>query len=199
MNLRRKIVPKKNRALKIHHDEHLAVEKLASVIAAALPREQSRTIAVVCIGTDRSTGDALGPIVGSKLKEMNPSEFIVYGSLEAPVHAVNLEEELDELNAVHDNPYIIGIDASLGRQHSVGMISFADGPVKPGAGLKKQLPPVGDAHITGIVNVSGYMEYFVLQNTRLNLVMQIADAIAESLYSACQRKRRTLSFRATYK
>ena len=55
---------------------------------------------------------------------------------------------------------------------------------KPGAGVNKQLPEVGDIHITGIVNVSGFMEFFVLQNTRLNLVMKMAKTIANGIYQA---------------
>ncbi len=62
---------------------------------------------------------------------------------------------------------------------SVGSASLGIGPVKRGAGVNKELPPVGDIHITGVVNVSGFMEFFVLQNTRLHLVMCIADLIAK--------------------
>jgi len=38
----------------------------------------------------------------------------------------------------------------------------------------------------GVVNVGGFMEYFVLQNTRLSLVMRMADVIAEGLRLALQ-------------
>ena len=41
---------------------------------------------------------------------------------------------------------------------------------KPGAGVNKDLPPVGDLYITGVVNVGGFMDYLVLQNTRLYLI-----------------------------
>jgi len=34
------------------------------------------------------------------------------------------------------------------------------------------------------VNVGGFMEYFVLQNTRLSIVFNMAEVIAESLYHA---------------
>ncbi|MCL6574238.1 MAG: DUF1256 domain-containing protein, partial [Bacillus sp. (in: Bacteria)] len=50
----------------------------------------------------------------------------------------------------------------------------------------KDLPAVGDIHITGIVNVSGFMEFFVLQNTRLNLVMNMAKTIANGIYETSQ-------------
>ena len=61
-------------------------------------------------------------------------------------------------------------------------VQVGEGPVKPGAGVNKDLPSVGDAHITGIVNVSGFMEFMVLQNTRLSLVLKMAKTIANGIY-----------------
>ncbi|MNT94758.1 hypothetical protein D3C72_2365110 [compost metagenome] len=55
--------------------------------------------------------------------------------------------------------------------------------MKPGAGVGKDLPPVGDYNIVGIVNVSGFMEYFVLQNTRLSLVYQLKNEIVDIIKS----------------
>ncbi|MRN53862.1 spore protease YyaC [Paenibacillus monticola] len=144
-------------------------------------------IIVVCIGTDRSTGDSLGPLVGTSLARFHSPLFHIYGTLEEPVHAINLEETLSHINERYSNPFIIGIDACLGHSTSVGCIQVVEGPLKPGAGVNKQLPPVGDIHLTGIVNVGGFMEYFVLQNTRLSLVMRLSDIIASSLYSALKQ------------
>ncbi|AKG36877.1 MULTISPECIES: spore protease YyaC [Paenibacillus] len=144
-------------------------------------------IVVVCIGTDRSTGDALGPLVGTALSRFHSPLFSLYGTLDNPVHAVNLEETLNLIRERHDNPYIIGIDACLGHSTSVGSIQVVEGPLRPGAGVNKQLPPVGDIHLTGIVNVGGFMEYFVLQNTRLSLVMKLSEIIASSLFSAMKQ------------
>ncbi|MNV80173.1 hypothetical protein D3C71_1737620 [compost metagenome] len=103
------------------------------------------------------------------------------------MHAVNLEETLTLIYNKHNDPFIIGIDACLGHSASVGCIQVVDGPLRPGAGVNKQLPPVGDIHLTGIVNVGGFMEYFVLQNTRLSLVMRLSDIIAVSLFSALKQ------------
>lgn len=41
--------------------------------------------------------------------------------------------------------------------------------------------------MTGIVNVGGFMEYFVLQNTRLSLVMNMANVIGDALHLALRR------------
>lgn len=140
------------------------------------------TKVLLCIGTDRSTGDCLGPLVGSKLLQQN--FFIVYGTLDKPVHASNLKEKLDMIYKQNRNPFIVAIDACLGRLESVGYIQLGDGSLLPGAGVNKDLPPVGQIHITGVVNVGGYMEYMILQNTRLNLVMRLADVIAGGINQA---------------
>ncbi|HET7627706.1 MAG TPA: spore protease YyaC [Bacillales bacterium] len=199
MNLRQKKPLKKNRIIKVRHDDVQGVKKLTAAVASVLPNDETRKLVIVCIGTDRSTGDALGPIAGSKLARLHGPRLAVHGTLDSPVHAINLETTLEEIQQSYKDPFIIGIDASLGKQQSVGMISFADGPVKPGAGVKKQLPPVGDAHLTGIVNICGYMEYFVLQNTRLNLVMSMAETIADSVYAAYRRQSSPFSLKTTYK
>lgn len=144
----------------------------------------SQPLVFVCIGTDRSTGDALGPLVGSKLLSYNITDFPIYGTLAEPVHALNLADTLSSIRDKYANPYIVGIDACLGQLSSVGSIKIGEGPLKPGAGVNKELPPVGNIHITGVVNVGGFMEYFVLQNTRLFLVSAMADVISHSIFSS---------------
>ncbi|MFD2615272.1 spore protease YyaC [Paenibacillus gansuensis] len=152
--------------------------QLSELLSAVQPGQE---IVVVCVGTDRSTGDALGPLVGTQLNKYSTAPFTVYGTLEDPVHAMNLSETLDSVQEKHRNPFIIAVDACLGQLTSVGSIQIGSGPVKPGAGVNKDLPPVGDCHITGIVNVGGFMEYFVLQNTRLSLVMKMSEIISRSI------------------
>ena len=155
-----------------------------------------RRIVVVCVGTDRSTGDSLGPLVGTSLSKYRSPFFDLYGTLEEPVHAMNLDETLIDINKHVRKPFVIGIDACLGQAASVGCIQVGTGPVRPGAGVNKDLPPVGDIHITGIVNVGGFMEYFVLQNTRLHLVMRMADIIAHSLFSSIMKCTRPATYPA---
>ncbi len=153
-----------------------------SQILSGIPR--STEIVVVCVGTDRSTGDALGPLVGRYLQQRCRYRFPLYGTIDQPVHAVNLKETLEDIEKRYNHPFVIGIDACLGQHSSVGLIQIGHGPVKPGAGVNKDLPPVGDIHMTGIVNVGGFMEYFVLQNTRLSLVINMAEIMAEALFAS---------------
>ena len=169
---------------KINCEDPLAVAKLGWDLSSRLKRagvKKEDPKVLLCVGTDRSTGDCLGPLVGSKLKAIAQEYLHVYGTLDDPVHASNLREKMDHIHSQFENPYIIAVDACLGSLESVGHINIGDGSLQPGAGVNKNLPEVGDAHITGIVNVGGFLEYLVLQNTRLNTVMKMADVIAEGL------------------
>ena len=163
-----------------------ALSKFSSLVLNYLSDNsiEGRDIILFCIGTDRSTGDSLGPLVGHKLQPLIKSYKNVYlmGTLEDPIHAKNLEENLDKIKNKYNNPFIIAIDSSLGRLERVGHLSIKNSPLRPGAGVNKSLPPVGDISITGIVNIGGMMEVMVLQNTRLSLVMNLADIISKGIY-----------------
>ncbi len=141
---------------------------------------------ILCIGTDRSTGDCLGPLTGYKLFQYvkNYEKVHVIGTLDEPVHAKNLSLKIDEIKRNYNNPFIVAIDACLGNLDRIGYISLTLGPLKPGAGVKKSLPSIGDMHITGVVNLGGFMEYVVLQNTRLNIVMKMSEVISSSFNTA---------------
>lgn len=186
MNTGKQTVPGANRT-KVHLEDPLAAVKIGWDLAGRLYKNDigsGRPRILLCIGTDRSTGDCLGPLVGSKLSVLEQDFFHIYGTLEHPVHASNLKEKLEEIYSFYENPLIIAVDACLGSLENVGCVNIGDGSLAPGAGVNKNLPPVGQIHITGIVNVGGFMEYLVLQNTRLNLVMRMADLIAQGLLNA---------------
>jgi putative sporulation protein YyaC len=155
----------------------------------------NRTIIFLCIGSDRATGDCLGPIIGYKLSKYKKyHNYYVYGTLEEPVHAKNLKDTISMIHHNHDDAFVIAIDASLGRSDHIGYITLGEGPLKPGAGVDKDLPAVGDIFITGIVNFSGMLDSMLLQTTRLNVVMMMADQICLAInYCICKLKAITIS------
>lgn len=143
---------------------------------------KDRPIILLCIGTDRSTGDSLGPLVGDKLNFLIRDHIFIYGNLECPIHAKNLCDTVNQIKSTYENPYIIAVDACLGNVQNVGKIIIENKPVTPGAAMNKKLPPIGDLSITGIVNIAGALEFMVLQNTRLYVVMHLADIISSGIY-----------------
>ncbi len=140
-----------------------------------------KSVVFVCIGTDRSTGDSLGPLIGYKISHLKHKGVFVHGSLENPVHAKNIDAIMGVIKEKYNKPFIIAIDACLGKADHVGYITIGEGSIKPGSGVNKDLIPVGDMYITGIVNYGGFMDFLVLQNTRLNVVMKMADLIATGI------------------
>lgn len=154
---------------------------LANIISQNISPD--RETVLLCIGSDRSTGDSLGPLIGYKLSKLNIPGLIIYGTLDNPVHAANLTETIKQIYSLYANPYIIAVDASLGKKEHIGYITLSKGSLKPGLGVNKDLPAVGDVHITGIVNFSGMLDNLLLQTTRLSVVMNLADSITHGIVS----------------
>lgn len=155
--------------------------RLYLMIREELEKQKKREILFLCIGTDRSTGDSLGPLIGHKLEEKHLSEVPVFGTLNRPVHAMNMESYLEHLEVYYPNHLIIAVDASVGRTDHVGCITLGKGSLKPGLGVSKELRAVGDIFITGVVSSCGNYDPLMLQSIRLSVVMHLADCISESI------------------
>lgn len=145
-------------------------------------------IIFICIGTDRSTGDSYGPIVGSMLKQkINDKNIEIYGTIHEPVHAKNLLYILETIDL--KNNLVIAIDACLGETNQVGKIFINNKPIRPGAGMDKNLGCVGDISIRGIVNLySDFMSFEVVQNTRLSVVYDLAKLTFDIIYRTFKDK-----------
>ncbi len=148
-----------------------------------MERKKYQEIIVVCIGTDRVTGDCLGPLVGHKLKDTLPQEYILYGSLSSPVHALNLESTIDSIHRLYKNPFFIVVDAALGEKHHIGHVTLSSSTLIPGQGVQKNLPAIGHISITGIVNFASAFSASTIQTTRLHTVMCLADYIYRGILS----------------
>lgn len=156
--------------------------KLNNAITDALKMHNTsiENVVILCIGSDRATGDCLGPLVGNHLKSVLP-EIAVYGTLECPVHAMNLEGTVETIYEKYNDPFIIAIDASLGIPEHIGYATVSSAPLIPGKGVNKKLPAIGNLSITGIVNVAGFPNSILLQSTRLHIVMTLANCIGSAL------------------
>lgn len=157
--------------------------QLKAFVERVKEEQDKRGVLFLCIGSDRSTGDSLGPLVGYKLeRSLNGSSAgELLGTLEQPVHAINLEEAMGRIRTEYQDRVIVAVDASIGCHEHVGYITVGLGPLKPGLGVKKNLGAVGDIFITGIVGSGGAWEPLLLQNTRLSVVMAMADCICEGI------------------
>lgn len=133
----------------------------------------------VCIGTDQSTGDVFGPMMGTVLKQLGFPHVV--GTMEDPCDAYKVEKAIAQLPV---EKMIVAIDASLGKAKQVGSITIQQGPIQPGAATGRRLPFVGDYSIVGIVNEMGPKAYWKIQNTSLYIVMTMVAALRKAIVTA---------------
>lgn len=148
----------------------------------------------LCVGSDRITGDAYGPLVGENLKKLFKNFYKnvrVVGTLENPVSGSNLEKEVENIINTYKNPCIIAVDAAFSKKEDIGKIVVSNSKIKFGKGTNKKMIEVGDISIKGIVardyNIPRY-NFKELQNTSLNIVINLANITADGIYNVIKYK-----------
>lgn len=154
-------------------------------------KKREQMLVFLCIGTDRATGDCLGPLVGYKLAQrkcgLQQSEqdakrtYGLMGTLEHPIHAGNLDYVTSMLRQKYGNPFVVAVDACLGQKNHIGLVTLSRKGLLPGQGVNKNMPMVGDISVTGIVNCSSRVGLHAIQSTRLSVVMEMADYISNEI------------------
>ena len=168
------------------------LNKLAKSLYSCIceAEETIGNISFVCIGSDRATGDSLGPIIGHMLgQKVQNNNVKIYGNLNKPVHAANIWDIMDRVYSENRGSLIIAIDAALSKQADrVGIVNIGVGSVNPGAFAEKKLPAVGHIYMTGVVNWAGRLnDIETLQSTRLGFVMEMADIMASGIGLAIEK------------
>ncbi|MCR1898281.1 spore protease YyaC [Irregularibacter muris] len=168
-----------SKLLEVHFCHEQAIETIKNTLEKVLPRP----FVALCIGTDRCLGDCLGPLIGYELMKNN-FPYPVYGTLEDPIHAMNLKTRFSEIKLSHPDLPFLAIDASLGKFEAIGDIQLRKGPIFPGKGVGKDLPRVGDYSLIGIVDAYNPLEELTIHQIRLYLIHSMAQVIAQGLLSA---------------
>lgn len=147
--------------------------------------KNSETI-VVCIGSDKVSGDMLGPLVGSALREEYRLPCPVYGAVGESVNGLNLDEYLSMIGKRHGHSRVIAVDAALGKKEDVGRIRLKKGGIKAGGAMEREGAKIGDLGIVGVV--AGESEpkgvYAALLAVPLAFVEELARRIAKMIAQA---------------
>lgn len=170
--------------MRINYKEPNAIDELSCCLAENVKKPNKALI--FCVGTDKSIGDCLGPLVGTLLANKGLTNPIV-GTLQNPAHAMNLDTVIKNTKKQYPEHFIIAIDACLGYEGGIGDIQINNGPVHPGKGVKKKLEDVGDISIVGVVDTLENSDLFSIKNIRLGFIMSMAEIIAESIIRAVGR------------
>lgn len=137
---------------------------------------------ILCIGSDLSVGDSLGPVAGTKLKEKLANlNCYVYGTLSKPITAHEVKYVNEFLKQTHPQSPVIAVDAAVGLAGDIGLIKVARRGIKPGSGANKKLNKVGDVSIMGIIAERSVFNYTLFSSTRLNVVYTMSEIISEGI------------------
>ena len=90
----------------IYYKETGAVWRLSNYFLEHIPFDHPNLV-FCCIGTDRSTGDALGPITGSFLSQLMSFPFEIVGTLDNPLHALNIRRNYRYTPNLFHKPHIL--------------------------------------------------------------------------------------------
>jgi putative sporulation protein YyaC len=82
---------------------------------------------------------------------------------------------------IHPNSKILVVDAALGKSSEIGYVKVLDGGIKPGLGVKKDLPLMGDCSIIAIVGEYAANFYTLSGNERFNLIYLMGLDIARAI------------------
>ncbi|WP_240546626.1 spore protease YyaC [Paenibacillus artemisiicola] len=160
--------------------ERVGIEGAAALLRRAAAAEPDRgRVAFLCIGTDRSTGDAFGPLVGTLLAEAGWAHVV--GTLEHPCDA----DMYDAMRAaIPEGMLTIAIDACLGIKEEEPGYVVGEGPLFPGHAVGKRLAPAGHYSIAGIVGPKSPKPYWTIQHASLREVLELARALADAVQAA---------------
>lgn len=151
-------------------------------------RQRLKRPVFVCIGTEKVFSDSLGPRVGSMLNEQMQTPAFIYGVRSKNITAENLSCCYDFIKSLHPTEQIVVIDAAVGTPEQIGNVQVSNGGLVPGAATNKNLPPIGDVSIVGIVADKGMEDFYTLSAEKELLVNKVAAFIAESIVSAISQR-----------
>ena len=113
----------------------------------------------LCIGSEKISGDAVGPIVGSLLRDKYKLPYPVIGTEEHPVNGINFKEYQKVIKDRFPFHRIIAIDSAVGDE--LWTLKIKEGGVRAGGALKPDGEKFGDI---GILAVVGSKEGNVMHN-----------------------------------
>lgn len=157
----------------------LLVKDLKSKIIKKMKFHRYKDIMILCFGTDKNISDSYGPRVGSKLIEEN-SIFNerVFGIMGETLNATNIHLFINKYKNEIKRSLVISVDAiiSLSFFYIGSLFTYNEG-IKPGAGLGKEFPLIGDISICGVIS----NEHNFIPDHDEEMIIRMSDITADAL------------------
>ena len=137
-------------------------------------------VVFVFVGTDGNIGDSLAPLCSSLLS-VNNAKIFIYGDLNNPITAKEVPFVAKYIKKAHPNSIIIVVDAAVGTKWDVGRVKVQKNGLKPGLGVNKDLPMIGDLSIIGVVGEKNDFKKGFLPQIRLSSIYKMAKNISKAI------------------
>ena len=132
-----------------------------------------KNVVFFCVGSDKTTGDAFGPLVGTMLRR---NGFNVIGHLHKTVYGDAVQ---DYIYDPPRNSFVVGIGAVNSQTVKQGILEITDRPLIP---VSNKRLFVGEASISyAVCNVPDDFLFVKLSTISLAFIMDGADALVESI------------------
>ncbi|WP_248278446.1 spore protease YyaC [Bacillus sp. DNRA2] len=169
----------------IPYNHRLSPLLIRDALYSLIP-EGTEHIYVAGIGSNRISGDSLGPFVGTLLDDLFPNHLTVFGNLKLPLDCISIESEISKLS-LPGHSFVVAIDSVLGNDNTINSIVVQNGHIKPGKGLGSDLPPIGDCSVMGVVVKNDCDLETELLFSDLHLIYTMANNIAKGISLAVRQ------------
>ena len=149
-----------------------------------MKEEEFTDIIFLCIGTSKIIGDAIGPIIGTKLKSSENKYMHIYGTFENNLNFNNAKNIIEDINRNYKKPCIVSIDAALSNKNKLGDIVIESGYIKLGKALGKCLMFYSHINIKCVVgNYSDNKEknLNILKNISIEKAFEISNIVSDGI------------------
>jgi putative sporulation protein YyaC len=152
-----------------------------------LQRENIALPVVMCIGSERVSGDLLGPAVGRRLVEDYNLRAYVYGVTGRNINGANIDFYDRFIREVHKDSKVVAVDACLGARREIGKIKVGNCGVGAGHAVRKSGKRYGDVGVVGIVAENAEDNVMQLISVEVATVEELSGRIAEYLAENLER------------
>lgn len=152
-----------------------------------------KRIIILCIGTNKMKDDSFGPIVGSGLNKFKYYKNVeIIGTMQRTLNGTNIESFIKQNTSMINESLVIAIDASVSKS-SIGSIIVSSKKLKPGAGVGKIFPEIGDIVIRGVTTndlciydkeiiKNSDIEKFIKGNINIEKLNQMCNMTVDALF-----------------
>ncbi|MDR3262862.1 MAG: spore protease YyaC [Clostridiales bacterium] len=144
-------------------------------------RKKTGLPVIMCIGSDKVSGDILGPEVGRRLISDYNLGAYVYGITGRNINGENIDSYDSFIREVHKDSAVIAVDACLGGEKEIGNIKISKRGIGAGFAVGKKDKRYGDVGLVGIVGKISDDNVMQLISADCGLVEALSGKIAEYL------------------